>query len=78
MPQPDQTDPQADPDWFRQPSPREHWIAAALFCGFGIFFVLLFFLFRGEGFRWVLLGLGAFSAWHGLQHAADARRAKGS
>src|SRR5688500_15475322 len=36
------TDPQlSDPDWFRAPSRREHWIAAGLFVGFGVFFLLL-------------------------------------
>ena len=64
----------ADPDWFREPSPREHRIAAALFIGFGIFFALLFFVQSGWWFRWVVLGLGVISTLHGLRHALDARK----
>lgn len=73
----DSPDPQADPRWFREPSRREHWIAAGLFVGFGIFFVLLFVLQRGWWFAWVLLGLGAISVWHGIGHMRDAKRVKG-
>jgi hypothetical protein len=65
---------EADPQWFREPTPREHWIAAALFVGFGVFFVLLFFVTYGFWFRWVTLGLGLYSVVHGLRHAHDARR----
>ena len=65
----------ADPDWFREPTPREHRIAAALFVGFGIFFVLLFCVQSGWWFRWVILTLGVFSTIHGVRHAMDARRA---
>lgn len=64
----------ADPDWFREPTPREHRIAAALFIGFGIFFVLLFVVQAGWWFRWVMLTLGVFSTIHGVRHALDARR----
>lgn len=64
---------EADPGWFREPTPREHWIAAALFVGFGVFFVLLFFVTYGFWFRWVTLGLGFYSVLHGLRHARDAR-----
>ena len=67
-------DPQADPEWFREPSRREHWIAAGLFVGFGVFFVLLFFVTAGFWFRWVTLGLGFYSILHGLGHARRARR----
>lgn len=65
----------ADPNWFREPTPREHRIAAALFIGFGVFFVLLFFVQSGWWFRWVILGLGVISTIHGVRHALDARRA---
>lgn len=66
----------ADSDWFRAPSRREHWIAAGLFFGFGIFFVLLFFVNRGWWFRWIILGLGVWSIVHGLRHARDSRHAR--
>jgi fatty acid desaturase len=66
----------ANPDWFREPSRREHWMGAALFVGFGVFFVLLFWVLGGWWFRWVVLGLGVYSVWHGLRHAIDARRSK--
>ena len=64
---------QAHPEWFREPTRREHWIAAALFVGFGVFFVLLFFVTYGFWFRWVTLGLGIYSVVHGLGHARRAR-----
>ena len=72
----DSQDPQeqAHPEWFREPTRREHWIAAALFVGFGVFFVLLFLVTYGFWFRWVTLGLGLYSVVHGLGHARDARR----
>jgi len=63
----------ADPDWFREPTPREHRMAAALFVSFGIFFALLFIVLAGWWFRWVILGLGGLSALHGLWHAAASR-----
>ena len=62
----------ADPDWFREPSRREHWLAAGLFVGFGVFFVLLFVVTAGWWFRWVTLGLGIYSIFHGLGHARAA------
>ena len=65
----------ADPDWFREPTPREHRMAAALFVAFGGFFALLFLVLSGWWFRWVILGLGALSVLHGLWHAAASRRA---
>ena len=65
----------ADPDWFRAPSRREHWIAAALFVGFGVFFCLLSVVNRGWWFGWVILLLGVWSLAHGAGHARDARRA---
>ena len=65
----------ADPDWFREPSRREHWLAAGLFVGFGVFFVLLFVVTAGWWFRWVTLALGIYSVFHGIGHARDARRA---
>lgn len=66
---------EAHPDWFREPSRREHWMAAALFVGFGVFFLCLFWVQRHWWFRWVILGLGLFSVWHGVRHALDARHA---
>jgi hypothetical protein len=73
MSDPATDDPQADPQWFRAPSPREHWIAFALFLGFGVFFVLLFWVTAGWWFRWVTLGLGVYSVAYALRHARDAR-----
>ena len=70
----DEPQDQANPEWFREPTRREHWIAAALFVGFGVFFVLLFFVTYGFWFRWETLGLGLYSVVHGLCHARDARR----
>jgi hypothetical protein len=64
----------ADPHWFRAPSRREHAIAAALFLGFGAFFVMLFFVNRGWWFRWVILGLAVWSVGSAARHALDARR----
>jgi len=72
VPEPSQT----EPEWFREPTPREHWIAAWLFVGFGVFFVLLFFVTYGFWFRWVTLALGGYSVVHGFNHARDARRAR--
>ena len=65
---------EADPAWFREPSRREHWIAAGLFVGFGGFFVLLFVVTYGLWFRWVTLGLGAWSVLYALGHARRALR----
>ena len=62
----------ADPDWFRPPSRRERWMAAGLFVGFGVFFVLLFVVTNGFWFRWVTLALGLYSILHGLRHARAA------
>ena len=64
----------ADAKWFRAPTRREHWIAAGLFTGFGLFFVAMFYLCYGWGFRWVFLGLGVWSIGTGVRHALDARR----
>ena len=65
--------PDADPDaeWFRPPTRREHAIAAALFIGFGVFFLLLFIVVHGWWFRWVIAGLGVYSILHGAGHARD-------
>lgn len=62
------------PEWFREPSQREHWIGAGLFVGSGCFFLVLFWAYRGWWFRWVMLGLGIMSIWRGLGHV---RRALG-
>jgi hypothetical protein len=58
----------ADPRWFREPTRREYWIGASLFCGFGVFFILLFLVQEGWWFRWVILGLGVVSLVRGLSH----------
>jgi hypothetical protein len=63
----------ADPGWFREPTRREHWIAACLFVGFGLFFALLFPVLAGWWFRWVMLGLGIISILHALWHAVQTR-----
>lgn len=63
----------ADPTWFREPTPRERLIAAALFVGFGLFFLLLFVVLTGWWFRWIILALGAISILHGLWHAVESR-----
>lgn len=63
----------ADPDWFREPNPRERRIAAALFAGFGVFFVMLFLLHRGWWFRWVIFGLGLISLLNALRHLRSTR-----
>ena len=65
----------ADPDWFREPTPREHTLAAALFVAFGVFFAALFMVLRGWWFRWVILAIGVLSVLHGLWHAVEARPA---
>ena len=48
----------AEPEWFREPTPREHRIAAGLFIGFGLFFIALFFVQVHWWFRWVILCVG--------------------
>lgn len=68
-------DPEHSPTWFRDPDRREHWIAAGLFIGFGLFFVMLFIFQRGWWFRWVILGFGVISVLHGARHGLDAMRA---
>jgi fatty acid desaturase len=72
---PEQT-PDDPTDWFRQPTRREHWIAAALFAGFGLFFIALFVVLAGWWFRWIVLVLGIYSIVHAIGHARDARHAK--
>jgi hypothetical protein len=66
--------PQGDSNWFRSMTPREHWIAAALFAAFGAFFILLAFVQRGWWFGWVILLLGLISLVRGVQHVFDATR----
>jgi hypothetical protein len=66
------SDQDADQSWFRPPTPREHRIAAALFMGFGLFFVLLFVVEAGWPFRWVILALGLISILHSLNHLKNA------
>jgi hypothetical protein len=75
MPVPaDETREVADAEWFRPPSRREHWIAAGLFIGFGLFFLAMFYLSLGWWFRWVILALAVWSIGYGIRHALDARR----
>ena len=64
-----------DPAVFRAPTPREHRIAAGLFVGFAVFFLLLHVVLSGWWFRWVILGLAVWSLLYGLRHWADARSA---
>ena len=59
---------EANPEWFREATPREHRIAAFLFIGFGVFFVLLFVVLAGWWFRWVILGLSIVSVLFGMNH----------
>lgn len=74
---PDQRDSEAaDPTWFRAPTRREHWIAAGLFVGFGVFFLLLFIVNQGWWFRWINLVLAIASILYGAGHARDARHPK--
>jgi hypothetical protein len=61
-------------DWFRPPTPRERLIAAGLFLGFGVFFFLLSAVWRGSWFRWVILGLGAWSVLYAVGHLRALRR----
>ncbi|HEX3358106.1 MAG TPA: hypothetical protein VHS31_14130 [Tepidisphaeraceae bacterium] len=63
----------ADPDWFRPPTPRERRIAAALFVGFGLFFIALFFVLFGWWFRWVILFLGIYSILIGIKYLRGER-----
>ena len=71
----DPTSPEAaHPDWFREPTRRELKIGAGLFTGFGAFFVLMFWVEKDWGFRWVLLGLGIVSIVRGLWHLIDVIR----
>lgn len=68
---------QTEPDWFRQPTLREHGIAAGLFMFFGIFFLALFVVVDGWWFRWVIAALGVYSILHGAGHARDYVRRRG-
>ena len=64
----DDSDEESDPDWFRAPTRRERRIAAALFVGFGLFFIALFFVLSGWWFRWVILVLAGYSILAGVRH----------
>jgi hypothetical protein len=66
----------ADPGWFREPTRREQWIGGGLFTGFGLFFLLWFYVQRGSSFRWLILGLGVISIVRGLYHAIKAMMMK--
>lgn len=58
------------PDDFRPPTLREHRIAAALFFGFALFFVILFVVMAGWWYRWVVLALAVISVLYASSHAA--------
>jgi len=68
----------AHPELFRAPTVREHRIAAALFVGFAVAFFMLFVVLQGWWFRWVIAGMGVWSLVVGVQHARDARAARGA
>ena len=72
MTEPHDPSPQADPNWFRAPNRREHWIATGLSLGFAIFFFVLFYVQRGWWFRWAIFGFGILSLLHAVQHAIRA------
>ena len=77
QPDPAATAAAAQTDWFREPTRREHGIAAALFIFFGLFFLALFVVTSGWWFRWVIAGLGIYSILHGAGHARDCFRRRG-
>jgi VIT1/CCC1 family predicted Fe2+/Mn2+ transporter len=60
--------------WFRPPTRRERVIAAGLFFGFGAFFFVFSFVWRGSWFRWVIVGLGVWSVVYALGHLMRLRR----
>jgi hypothetical protein len=66
---------ESDPNWFRQPTPREHRIASMLFGGFGLFFIAFSFVLTGSWFQWLFLILGAFSVVRAGWHFIRSRRA---
>jgi len=74
VPQDPQDSPGDSPDWFRPPTPRERVIAGALFLAFGVFFFLFSIVWRGSWFRWVIVGLGAWSVLYALGHLRQLRR----
>ena len=62
--------PQAsDPTWFREPTPREHAIGAALVAGFALFFLTLAWMYSGWWLRWVMLIVGMLSLGRAARHA---------
>src|SRR2546430_16792050 len=63
----DELDKTSDPNWFRAPSRRERRIAAAVFIGFGLFFIALFVVLSGWWFRWVILVLAGYLVLEGLR-----------
>jgi hypothetical protein len=65
-----------DPSWFREPTGREQWIGFGLFLGFGIFFLLFYYVERDTGYRWVILGLAVVSLGRSLRHGIKAWYAK--
>jgi hypothetical protein len=64
--------------WFREPTPRERRMAAALFVGFGCFFVMLFLVLNGWWFRWVILGLAIISVAYACGHVQELWRLRKS
>lgn len=73
----DEHDEIAHPELFREPTRREHFIAAGLFLAFAVFFVMLYVVLSGWWFRWVILGLGVWSFLYGVRHYLDGRRMAG-
>jgi hypothetical protein len=68
--------PRDNPDWFREPTRREHAIAGWLFLGFAVFFLALAVLWRGVWFGWVAAGLGVWSIVVAAGHWRDRSRAQ--
>ncbi len=64
----DDSDAESNADWFRAPTRRERRIAAALFVGFGLFFIAMFVVLSGWWFRWVILVLAGYSILAGFRH----------
>jgi hypothetical protein len=64
----------AHPDWFRPPTRKEQGMGAALFLGFGVFFIFMYWVWRDSAFKWVILGLAVISFARGLWHGSMAMR----
>jgi hypothetical protein len=71
---PNLPEPLGHPNVFRAPTAREHRMAAGLFIGLAVAFLLLFVVLEGWWFRWVVAGLAVWSLLVGFRHGLDARR----